>query len=214
MADESDFWPEQFSAGTREALHLSVAALVEALQRHADRVGGMRGGSSETPAVLEANHEVERLIAAWSDRVMDHTGTFPVSLQGFDGGEDEFVDGEEDEQEDLTDGAVVSVVSRWDLRLVDTEALLSAGREAHRRIYPTETDEDATVAVPTPARALYPLLHEAGEPWYELPGVEVISGVRTYVASSEPATPLSEDYEDLHVVIQPPGELLFGESWG
>lgn len=34
----------------------------------------------------------------------------------------------------------VSVVSRWDLAVVDSEALLSAGREAHRQERPSDTE--------------------------------------------------------------------------
>ena len=210
---ESGEYPEQFSQSTREALQLSVAALVDALQRHANLVSGMRGGSSETPAIFDANEEVERLIAAWNERVMAHTGTFPVSLQGLGGDEDEFLKGE-DGQEDLTDGEPLTVVSRWDLRLVDADALMGAGREAHKRLYPGETDADATVAVPTPGQALYAILHEHGEPWYDMPGIEVARGVRSYVKPSEPATPLSDEDDEFEAIIQPPGERLFGESWG
>jgi hypothetical protein len=137
--DEIDDYPEQFSQQTREALDLSVDALIEGLQRHAKLLSGMRGGSSEMPAVHETNAEVERLIAAWNERVSDHTGTLPVSLQGFDDEDDEeLLEGEE--AAELVDGEPLTVVSRWDLQVVDTDELMQAGREAHKRVWPDEND--------------------------------------------------------------------------
>lgn len=213
MEDELDDYPEQFSPQTREALDVSVAALVDALQRHAKQVGGMRGGSSDVPAVFDANAEVEQLIAAWNERVFDHTGTFPVSLQGLDEDGEDFAEDEEDPAE-LEDGEPLSVVSRWDLSVVDSQALLQAGRDAHRRLQPDETEGDAAVAVPNVGQAVYALLHEHGEPWYDMPGVEVVSGLRAYVRPDEQPTPLSEETDYDEAITQPPGERLFGESWG
>lgn len=213
MADEVDDYPEQFSPQSREALDLSVAALVDALQRHAAQLGGMRGGSSDIPAVFDANAEVERLIAAWNERVFDHTGTFPVSLQGFDRDGEEFAEDGQDPAE-LEDGEPLSVVSRWDVVVVDIDALLRAGRDAHMRLRPDESDADAAVAVPTPGQAVYALLHERGEPWYNMPGVQVVSGVRAYVRPDERPTPLSDETDYDEAITQPAGERLFGESWG
>jgi hypothetical protein len=68
VEDEIDHYPKQFSQQTREALGRSVDALVDGLQRHTKLLSGMRGGSSEIPAVHEANAQVERLIAAWNNR--------------------------------------------------------------------------------------------------------------------------------------------------
>jgi hypothetical protein len=212
VEDALDDWPEQFSPQTREALDLSVAALVDALQRHAKQLGGMRGGSRDSPAVFHANAEVERLIDAWSERVFDHTGTFPVSLQGFDGDGEEVTEDEEDPAE-LEDGDPLSVVSRWDLLVVDTDALLQAGRDAHRRLRPDENDEDAAVAVQNVGQAVYALLHERGEPWYDMPGVEVVNGRRAYVRPDEQPPPLSEESDYDEAITQPPGERLFGEGW-
>jgi hypothetical protein len=213
VEDEIDDYPEQFSQQTREALGLSVDALVDALQRHAKLLSGMRGGSSEMPAVHDANAEVERLIAAWNERVVDHTGTFPVSLQGF-GDEDDEEILEAEEAAELVDGEPLTVVSRWDLHVVDTDELMQAGREAHMRLWPDENDEDAAVAVPNVGQAVYALLHEHGEPWYDLPGIEVVRGVRAYVRPIDPPTPLSDEDDYDEAIAQPPGERLFGESWG
>jgi hypothetical protein len=212
VEDEIDDYPELFSQQTREALGLSVDALVDGLQRHAKLLSGMRGGSSEMPAVDEANDQVERLIAAWNERVDDHTGTSPVSLQGFDDEDDEeILEGEE--AAELVDGEPLTVVSRWDLQVVDTDELMQAGREAHKRLWPGENDEDAAVAVPNTSQAVYALLHEHGEPWYDLPGIEVVRGARAYVRPIDPPTPLSPEDDLGEAIAQPPGEQLFNEGW-
>lgn len=212
MENEPDDYPEQFSQATREGLELSVAALCEALQRHARQVGEMRGGSSELPALFEANEEVARLIDAWNDRVAEHTGTLPVTLLDDEDDEDDFEDDEDDDDE-LTDGEVLSVVSRWDLLVVDPGALLRAGRAAHQRLRPEENDEDAAVAVPGPGHAMYSILHEIDEPWHDMPGVEVVSGTRVFLLPDETPAALSDDDDITKPIVQPPGQVLFGESW-
>lgn len=160
-------------------------------------------------ALFAAHAEVERLLNAWNERVLDHTGIFPVSLLGPD---DQDADDERDEEEGPQDGSPLSVISRWDLRLVDAQALLTEGRQSHQRLNPDEIDEDAEAAVPDPGQALYALLHEAGEPWFDLPGVEVVYGARVFIEPDDPVTAPADDDFDAPIV-QPPGRRLYGESW-
>lgn len=212
VEEELSDYPEQFSERTRTALDAAVEGLVEALRRHAHYVGGLRGGSSELAGLFEANAEVESLIDAWNERVGDHTGTFPVSLIR---PEEDLDDDLEDDSElrAVSDASPISVVSRWDLLVVDVAALVRAGREAHKRVYPGENDEDAAAAVPDAGQALYALCHDAGEPWYDIPGIEVVRGVRAYVRPDEPATPLSAEDDIEATIVEPAGERIFGESW-
>ncbi len=62
-----------------------------------------------------------------------------------------------------------------------------------RRIggFSRRSEADALVAIGDEAQAVYALLHEAGEPWLELPGTGLLAATRLYV---EP-----DDYE-------PPGD--------
>lgn len=212
--DVLDDYPEQFSERTRTALNAAVEELVVALRRHAGRVGSLRGGSSEIAGLFEANAEVERLIDAWNERVAEHTGTLPVSLLGRD---DEDENEEDLDAEDdfigVGDGEPISVVSRWDLQILEAAALVQAGRAAHQRLRPQENDDDAAVAVPDAVQALYALLHEAGEPWYDMPGVEVVRGERAWFRPDEPATTPLRDDDDEAPITEPAGERLFGETW-
>ncbi len=213
--DEHDLdgYPEQFTDQTREALQRAVAAVTYGLREHADVLTGLRGGTNDIRAVFAANRAVERLLDAWNDAVFDLTGTLPVSLDVADEDEEDDDTDEDVDVLDLADADPLSVVERWDLVVTDADALVHAGREAHRRLWPEETDRDAEVAVPSAAQALYTLLHERGEPWYDLPGVEVVAGARAYVRPDEPHLPAGDEIPDDTPIEQPSGEVLYSESW-
>jgi hypothetical protein len=202
--------PEAYSEETLAGLRSAARQLGEALAEHAELLAGLHGGSAEMAGLFAANENVADLVAAWSDRVFDHTGTTPVYLLNRDEDDEDFDEADEGPN-DVGDGDVLSVVSRWDLRAENAEALIAAGREAHRRNRPEEDDEDAAVAVDSAAMAMYAVLHEAGEPFYRLPGVQVAQGLRVFVRPDEEPQPLDDDLSD--AVSQPAGEVLFSESW-
>jgi hypothetical protein len=215
MDDELSEFPEQWSDETRDALNASVEELIAALRAHAAHVAYLTGRSTEITSVFEVNGQVERAIDAWNQRAFDHTGTFPVSLNGLDEDGDQFDDEDDiDKPDELVTSPAVAVISRFDLVVTDTDELIAAGREAHKRNRPEEQDEDAVAAVPDVGQALYAVLHEQGEPWYRMPGVEVVRGVRAFVAPEEPAEPFSdEDADEVEPIVEPAGERLYLESW-
>ncbi|MCA0328607.1 MAG: hypothetical protein LCI03_01735 [Actinobacteria bacterium] len=202
--------PEAYSPETLAALRSAVRELGDALVEHVELLAGLHGGSAEMAGLFAANEKVADLIAAWNERVLDHTGTSPVYLLDRD---DDFIDEEEpdDDGTAVADGDILSVISRWDLQVEDVDALVSAGREAHRRNRPEEDTEDAAVAVDGAALAIYAVLHEKGEPFYQLPGVAVLSGLRVFVRPDDAVAVAADEISD--EVYQPPGEVLFSESW-
>jgi hypothetical protein len=208
--NDSEFeeYPEQFSDESRAALQEAAAALRQGLQDHVEALLAMRLGSRDVQQVLSLNHELERLVDGYNERAFDHTGTYPLSLNTPD---DDGLQQDADEFEEPVNGTPVAVVSRWDLVVTDTDALQQAGRLAHKRTY-DESDEDAAVAVSGVGSAMYAVLHERGEPWYDLPGVEVVRGVRAFIRPDEPVEPLTDDDID-EPIIEPAGERLYGESW-
>ena len=122
---------------------------------------------------------------------------------------------------------MLTLVTRVDLGVRDTEELLSAGRAAPRRLQPEENEADALVAVNDEAQAVYALLHEAGEPWLDLPGTGLLAATRLYVAPEDYDRPGDADDSDddgedddfsaeamVDEVGVPEGTLLFSESWG
>jgi hypothetical protein len=67
--------------------------------------------------------------------------------------------------------------------------------------------------LPNVGQAVYALLHERREPWYDLAGIEVIGGARVFVRPSDPPTPLSSEDDLDEAIAEPPGERLFQEGW-
>ncbi|GAB3812498.1 hypothetical protein [Kribbella italica] len=206
---------EQYSDESRAALRLRTDELIEGLRAHAEVLVGLRGGSAEREDLFTENEALGKLLGAWDDAVLDHTGTVVPS-----GGYDDDVLADEEDEEDGGPVGVLTLVTRVDLGVRDTAELLNAGRAAHRRLQPEESEADALVAIGDEAQAVYALLHEAGEPWLELPGTGLLAATRLYVEPEDYAIPGDEDEDGfspeaiVEEVAVPEGTLLFSESWG
>jgi hypothetical protein len=199
--------PEQFfSEETRLALAEASRQLTERLQAHTEALLAMTGGPDEQAALYEQNAALEELVEGWNEAVFEHTGTAPLLLEEEDLDEDEE---EEDEPEQ-----VISVVSRFDLRVVDSEALLTAGRAAQER-HPVELDETGErEPVESAEQAIYEISRELGEGWFELPGVDLVAGARAYVVPEYPFEPLEADADDvLTEIAAPNGSVTHAETW-
>jgi hypothetical protein len=200
---------DQFSDESRAVLRHSTDALIAGLRDHVTTLLELRGGSAEQPTLFAANDTLEQLLRDWDDAVFDHTGTTAMPLDDED--DDDFAAEEHDE----VPVEVLTLVTRVDLGLNEPGELLAAGRAAHRRLWPKETEADAAVAVEDLQQAVYALLHEAGEPWLDLPGTEFLAAARVYVAPEaytgpeEDGTPESFSRQ----VAVPEGTVLFSESW-
>ncbi|MBC7289908.1 MAG: hypothetical protein H5T83_01055 [Actinotalea sp.] len=213
LIDEDDPFGgiEQFSEDSGRRLVEARDTVLHAIQEYVDELLVLRGGTSELTALFERNNALAQVVDGFTDAVWTHTGTLPLVSNSFE--EDE----EEDVDEPADPGDQLSVVSRWDLTVVDRDELLEAGRAAHRRLRPEETHEDAEVAVHDTAAALYALLHEAGEPWFDMPGVDVVAGTRAFIEPAETLAPppeIDEPGYDLAEVLRPPdGRIPFTERW-
>jgi hypothetical protein len=193
-----------FSAETREALVDASRKLAERLQTHTDALLAMTGEEEQT-ALYEENAALEELVEDWNDAVFEHTGTAPLLL-------DDAVDEEDDDEAEQDQ--VISVVSRFDLRVVDLDALLGAGRAAQER-HPAELDETAErEPVESAEQAIYEISREVGEAWFELPGIEMVAGARAYVVPEAPFEPLDADAEDVVTeLVAPNGVATHAETW-
>lgn len=193
-----------FSAETRDALAEASRKLAERLQAHTEALLAMTGEEEQT-ALYDQNAALEELVDDWNDAVFEHTGTAPLLL-------DDSVDEEDDE--DTEQDQVISVVSRFDLRVVDLDALLEAGRAAQER-HPAELDESVEVEpVDSAEQAIYEISREVGEAWFELPGIEMLAGARAYVVPETPFEPLDADAEDVVTELGAPnGVATHAETW-
>jgi hypothetical protein len=199
--------PEQFfSEETRLALAEASRQLTERLQAHTEALLAMTGGPDEQAALYEQNAALEELVEGWNEAVFEHTGTAPLLL------EEEDLDEEEEEEDEPEQ--VISVVSRFDLRVVDSDALLAAGRAAQER-HPVELDETGErEPVESAEQAIYEISRELGEGWFELPGVDLVAGARAYVVPEYPFEPLEADADDvLTEIAAPNGSVTHAETW-
>ncbi|MET9275211.1 hypothetical protein [Kribbella sp. NPDC003557] len=192
-----------FSAETRTALADASRKLAERLQAHTDALLAMTGDEDHT-TLFEHNAALEGVVEDWNDAVFEHTGTAPLLL-------DDTVD---DEDEEVEQDQAISVVSRFDLRVVDLDALLEAGRAAQER-HPAELDESGDrEPVDSAEQAIYEISREVGEAWFELPGIEMVAGARAYVVPEAPFEPLDADAEDVVTeLIAPNGVATHAETW-
>ncbi|MEV8377857.1 hypothetical protein AB0P21_34280 [Kribbella sp. NPDC056861] len=194
-----------FSEESRKALAEASRQLAERLQAHTEALLAMTGEEDQN-ALYEQNSALEELVEGWNDAVFEHTGTAPLLL------DDEVGEEEDEEAEELDQ--VISVVSRFDLRVVDLEALLEAGRSAQER-HPAELDETGErEPVETAEQAIYEISREVGEAWFELPGVDLVAGARAYVVPEYPFEALEADAEDVISEIGAPnGAITHAETW-
>jgi hypothetical protein len=202
--DEPQFSGDQFfSEESRKALAEASQLLAERLQAHTQALLAMKGGPDEQDALYEQNVALEELVEGWNDAVFEYTGTAPLLLE------------EETEEEELQEqDHLISVVSRFDLRVVDLEALLDAGRAAQER-HPAELDDSGEPdPVDTAEQAIYEISREMGEAWFELPGVDMVAGARAYVVPEYPFEPLEADADDVLTEISAPnGVVTHAETW-
>ena len=195
-----------FSEESRKALAEASRLLAERLQAHTEALLAMTGDEEQT-TIYEQNAALEELVEGWNDAVFEHTGTAPLLL-------DDDVEDEDDDEEAEEPDQVISVVSRFDLRVVDLEALLEAGRSAQER-HPAELDESGErEPVESAEQAIYEISREVGEAWFELPGVDLVAGARAYVVPEYPFEPLEADAEDvLSELSAPNGAITHAETW-
>lgn len=194
-----------FSEESRKALAEASRLLAERLQAHTEALLAMTGDEGQD-ALYEQNAALEELVEGWNDAVFEHTGTAPLLL-------DDEVE-EDDDEEPEEQEQVISVVSRFDLRVVDLDALLEAGRSAQER-HPAELDESGErEPVESAEQAIYEISREVGEAWFELPGVDLVAGARAYVVPEYPFEPLEADADDvLSELGAPNGAITHAETW-
>ncbi|MFG1907435.1 hypothetical protein [Kribbella sp. NPDC048928] len=193
-----------FSEQSRAALADASRKLAERLQAHTDALLAMTG-DEDNATLFDHNAALEGVVEDWNDAVFEHTGTTPLLL-------DDSIEDEDDEEAEPDQ--VISVVSRFDLRVVDLDVLLEAGRAAQER-HPAELDETGDhEPVDTAEQAIYEISREVGEAWFELPGVEMVAGARAYVVPEPPFEPLDADAEDVVTeLIAPNGTATHAETW-
>lgn len=147
----------QWTVAARERFVAQADAFVAAIQKHVTQTLTRSGRQKELGPYFESTDQLQAMAMAYSDAEFDWCGSSPLALVRDEEDDDDWDDDDEDAPDDH--GEVMSVLGRWDYRITDEQALITAGRSAYANTWPDDTAEDAEIAVPDAARAVGELIH-------------------------------------------------------
>ncbi|TMC63872.1 MAG: hypothetical protein E6J16_08035, partial [Chloroflexota bacterium] len=159
--------PEQWSAAARDNLASAATELIETIQVHARTLLAMQGRQAETGAIFEASNDLGRAASRFADAQFDLTGVadpFGVLAQHYQVPENE---GESEDEDgpivpQVSVGEGLSMLRRDDYVVVDPERVIAEGRRSYLKVWPNDTEEDASRDVTDLSRALYQVAHAGG----------------------------------------------------
>jgi hypothetical protein len=149
----------QWTAEARNAYARRAEELITEIRRHVEATLQRQGRQAEHQSYFESAERLRSAAEAFNDAELDWCGSFPLALRGAD--EDDTWD-EGDGAEDDEPTAVLSVLSRWDFRVTDVDAVIAAGRAAYLTAWPDDTEEDARVRVQDVVSAAAEITHAHG----------------------------------------------------
>jgi len=124
-------------------------------------------------------------------------------------GEDEDDDDAEPEATDPVTG--ITVLSRHDYAVTDEEAVMAAGREGYKVVWPDDDDAAAAADVEHLGRALYQIAHAHG--WHSLadvPGLRPVGGMTLVHRQNDLLSTDPDEWPD--DMFDTEGEDLYGQS--
>lgn len=121
------------------------------------------------------------------------------------GANDDEGDDEWENEDDNSDAPVLSVLGRWDYRIVDPQALIQEGRAAYLTASPDDTEDGAEVRVQTTEGAVRELLH-AGilQPLEQSEGLDPL--ISTVELVTHAGTPEQDFVDDPFAILPPSGQ--------
>jgi len=145
----------QWTAAARAAYEARARELAQTLLEHVALTSGRSGRQRELGPYFSSAERLSTAVAAFAEAEFDWCGSFPVSVRSAEAEEDT------DEWEEAADSdiAVLSVLGRWDYRIVDPQMLIREGRAAYLTAWPDDTQDDTEVRVQTTKAAVAELLH-------------------------------------------------------
>ena len=198
--DEVERWTPAGAARLRSA----AGDVAEAIMSHAEALARL-APRGELEDVFAAGDALLPVILAYADAQNDYTGRgFPLGVLH------EFAE-DDDDGDDGTPPAGVSVVQRHDYAVTDEAAVLSAGRAAYLRVWPDDDEATAARRVGHLGNALYELAHADG--WDSLedaPGLVPTGGRVVVFKQDQVLGGDSDDWPDELFVID--GEPLFTQD--
>lgn len=175
MTDEFDS-ETQWTPAASEALSAKGEQLLLALRDHISLTLGRSGRANEDVDYIASSEALRRAAAAFDDAEFDWCGSSPLGLEMEDWDEDD----DQDEPPEKFEHGVLSVIGRWDYRVLDEQLLISAGRVAYSTAWPEDTNEDAVLRVDDPISAVHEIAHVHG--WH---GLEQVAGIEAVASMTD-----------------------------
>jgi hypothetical protein len=148
-----------WSDAARERYVRCADDLIAALKAHVAMNVERTGRQRELEPYFASSEGLEKAAGSFNEAEFDWCGSFPLRL--IDDEIDE-IDDEDEADENPQPASVVSGLFRWDFAVTEEAAVIAAGRDAYRRAWPSDTDEDAELAVPDIERAAAEIIHLEG----------------------------------------------------
>ena len=195
----TDALDTQWTSIARVAYEARAQELAQTLLEHVALTSGRNGRQRELEPYFSSADRLSRAVAAFAEAEFDWCGSFPVSVRGAN---DEEGDDEWEDEDDNSDAPVLSVLGRWDYRIVDPQVLIQEGRAAYLTAWPDDTEDDAEVRVQTTEGAVRELLH-AGvlQPLEQSEGLYSLISIVEVVTHA--GTPEQEFVDDPFAILPP-----------
>ncbi|WP_433013585.1 hypothetical protein [Kribbella sp. CA-294648] len=143
----------QWSDAARERYVRRTEDLIAALKAHSALTIERSGRQRELEPYFASIEALETAAHEFNEAELDWCGSSPLTLM------DDLDEFDDEDEDDEPAGPVLSGLFRWDFTVTDEAAVIEAGRDAYRRLWPSDTDEDATLAVPDIGRAAAEIVH-------------------------------------------------------
>ena len=196
MTDEIDL-TTQWTTAARETYSARAEELITALREHMTLTLSHSGRQAEVAHYFPSSARLHQAAAAFDEAEFAWCGSFPLGLDA------RSWDDEGTEDEDQGEGSILTVVGRWDYRIVDESALISAGRAAYARVWVDDTVEDASFAVADSSAAAREIAHADG--WHALEqagGLEPMASSQTVIVHEEDGHSWFDSDEDPFAIVR------------
>ncbi|MDF2090944.1 hypothetical protein P0Y31_01175 [Knoellia sp. 3-2P3] len=191
--DEGEAFDTQWTPEAKQAYVACADELIEALRTHVAANIRRTGRQKELGPYVDSAETLVTVAHAFEDAEFNWCGSFPLGL----GAEDDLELDDEDEEE-VPEGRMLSVFRRWDLDILDEAAVIAAGRAAYLRAWPDDTEEDASLRVQDVEMAASEIIHADGiDALGSTEGLEAERGATTIVQHGKPARPLFRRKSDV-----------------
>lgn len=172
---DEDFGESQWTEKAKQAYQQRADELVEALQAHLATNLTRSGRQRELGAYFASAETLMTAARDFNNAEFDWCGSVPFTFDLDEAEDDDMddVDDVDDVDDESPQGDVLSVLGRWDFRILDEQVVISAGRDAYLRVWPDDTEEDASIRVQDVEAATGELMHADG-----FAGIETAPGLR------------------------------------